>query len=91
MGCRAKEWVSKQDATTNGLQMMLKLVSLRVEKQADMTIHVRECCSQRGGRDYVESQTEGNGANRKGRHEENIKTYTTLSSFILIGTLLRDL
>jgi hypothetical protein len=35
-----------------GLQKMLKLVSLNLETQADMTPHVQDCCSQNGRRDY---------------------------------------
>jgi hypothetical protein len=37
---------------------MLKLVSIRLETQADTTLHVRKCCSQYDWRDYAEAQKE---------------------------------
>lgn len=71
-----------------GLQEMLKLVSLRAETQADMTVHVR---GQHGRRDHVAPQTERNGANRAGRHRATVAKYTLSPNFRFSVKLLRGL
>jgi hypothetical protein len=55
-----------------GLQMMLKLVSLRLETQADMTLHVRQSCSNHGRGDH---RLKENGTNRAGRHQISIVNF----------------
>jgi hypothetical protein len=77
------------DVKITGLRRKLKLVSLRLETQADMTLHVGESCSHRGRRDDVESKNEGKGANRVGRDRISVAKYTLLSSFVCIGKSLR--
>jgi hypothetical protein len=67
------EYIRRVHVTTSGLQIMLKLASFRVEKQAaDMTIHFPEYCSQHGRRYQVESQAEGNGRNRKRKNGDSV-------------------
>jgi hypothetical protein len=59
-----------------GLEKMLKLVFFRVETQADTTLHVRECCSQHGGSDNLESQSEENGSSRADTDQLSARNYT---------------
>jgi hypothetical protein len=47
------------------LQKMVKSVSLRLETQADMTLHVYKCSSQHDRKDCSKYR---NGTNRAGRH-----------------------
>jgi hypothetical protein len=70
------------------LEKALKLVSLRLETEADTTLHVRTHYSTTHN---VESQTEGNGADRAGRHQVIFAKYAVLTSFIYISKLLHDL
>jgi hypothetical protein len=44
-------WQQHLDVEVTGLQMMLKLISLVPETQADTTLHVRDRRSQHGKRD----------------------------------------
>jgi hypothetical protein len=53
------------------VQKLMKLMALHLEGQTDTIIHDSDCCSQHGRRGHVESQTEGNGANKAGRHQVN--------------------
>jgi hypothetical protein len=67
---------------------MLKLISLNLETQADTKFHV---CVQYSTAQHVQSQAEGNGANRAGRHRVSVAKYTVLPSFISIATLVCDI
>jgi hypothetical protein len=69
---------------------MLTLVSLCLKTPADMTPHVRECCSQRGGRSHTLMEM-----GQRGRADSQAQgqccNCTVLPSFIFISKLLRNL
>jgi hypothetical protein len=64
---------------TTGLRKMLKLVSLRLETQADRTLHVCELCSQHVQKEMVRT---GQASTRRS---------ALLPNFITIGKLFIDL
>jgi hypothetical protein len=71
---------------------MLKLVFLRLERQADTTLHFRECCSQHCRREILCLQEKGNPS----QHPlwcNCLNMYQGLFSpnFVFIGKLLLDL
>jgi hypothetical protein len=63
-----------------GLQKLMKLVPLCLKAQADMLLHVHECCSQHGRRDCRNC--------RNGADCVSIAKYRVLPNFILISKLL---
>jgi hypothetical protein len=71
-----------------GLQKMLKLVSLCLNVQADMPLHVHECCNQH---DRGDSRKCRNGVNWAGRWWVSVAKYKVLLNFILISKLMSGL
>jgi hypothetical protein len=62
--------------------MLLKVVALHLETQADTTLHVPECCRQRSGRNVT---------NRAGSYRVSAAKYTALLIFVFICKLLHIL
>jgi hypothetical protein len=69
------------------LQKILKLVSFRLETQADMTLLIRVSCNH-GERNCIECR---NSENRTGKHRVSVAKYTVLPYFVFISQFLRDL
>jgi hypothetical protein len=67
------------DVEIIGLQKMMKLVSHRLETQADTTLHVSEYCSQHGRRDHRLREMARTGQAGTG------SVYTGLPTFIFIN------